>query len=309
MPKIGSVVRELRESKKLTREELAIRLYTSVSTIKRVETNSADVSTELLKQLNKFFQIELHDYFSILNSYGNYKTYLDCMKLKQAIADKDFDCVRVLLASLDKTINRKYKEPYFLYTYSKSLYMIYIGKSSYKSIQKIILSCLVIDNPFDVEFMLKDSLHTFSTYTLINLFSIVCERCGNLEYSNKIIESLYNHLSQNIFNDDNLVEKFKAEYQRLYIAVINNYADSLFQRNDYKKSLEICEYGIEIAVKYQTLQSIEHLYILNAEIHYKLDDVEKSLESFRKFILLCELKNNKDLKDRKTIEFKNLKII
>ncbi len=309
MTNIGKIVKELRDSKGISRFELSNHVFCSESTIKRIENNETKISLAAMVALNNYFKIELYDYYSIINRFGDYDKYLFCMDLYKSIENRNMDEIKAAIEKSSMLNINIDTELYSLVSYAEALSMYLGSKLNYNQIIDFILYKLDIDDIEEISSLIKNNRESFSLYSLLNLLSILYDESGNFEICYFISKELYHHFDSVIFTEKYFLEKHRDKFQKQYVCIINNYADALYNNGEYDEALKICLLGIERAIKYQTLQSLDFLYALLAEIHYKFGNLDECKKAFDYFLVLCDLKGNEELKIRKKKEFSRLGII
>ncbi len=309
MSHIGTIVKELRLAKGLSRSELAKQVFCSESTIKRIECNNTKISPDTMTQLNNFFKIELYDYYSIINRYGDYDTYIFCMELYKAIENRKIDDIDKYLLDCNLNKFQVLDEPSILVLYSKALSYYYNKNYSTEKNIQYILTNLHIKNYTEITELLNGTKDVFSLFSLLNLLSILYEQLKEFDKSYFISKLLFEHFNSSIFNDKYFLDKYRDKFQRQYVAICNNYADALLKNGEYQKSFDICNMGIVKARDFQVLQSVEYLHSLLVELHYKFGNNQETNKALDDFILFCDFKGNEDYKHKKLNDFKNLNII
>lgn len=110
---IGNKIRELRERKNLTQEELAEYLETTAQTISRYEIGDRKTNQDILFKLAEFFKISINDFFPPL-SFENSKDELPLdeldllwSKYKDDLTEDGKDMIKFMLLKKKKEIDEQ----------------------------------------------------------------------------------------------------------------------------------------------------------------------------------------------------------
>ncbi len=295
---IGEVIRQLREEKNLTREDLACQLNTSISTIKRIETGKVNITSYTRMLLEGFFNININEYQHILKIYNNYTTYVIYNNLKESIYQKNLKQISKYSKEMKTKGDKSKGEPFFLYQFS--LMIISYENKKYKKAVKIGFDTLnkiefgteTIDNSNHLTELIKSTRLSPTLYSIINLLAISQDKIDTENRCCNLMEELFTHFKERIFNEEILVDKFKYEYRDKFIMIILNYASSLYDIGEYNNSIEISSLGIEKCIEYNNYRLLERLYSSRVKSYRKLNDYKKADSDIEKCIFICKMKGN-----------------
>lgn len=109
--KVGHKVRELREAKRLTQEQMAELLKMSVNGYGKIERNEVDVNIERLQQLSQALDTPLEEIISnnspIFNNYGTHQNNFSIIQEQSTKIEKLYDEQVILLKDKIKLLEEK----------------------------------------------------------------------------------------------------------------------------------------------------------------------------------------------------------
>lgn len=288
---IGDLIKQRRLELGMSQSELGSQIFRSKSQICKIENGDSGLDRQtlvLLSQKLNFNFAKIYMYSNMFNSYDEYKIYFE---LKTLITNSKL-CDITNYLNLHN-INDSYidslepSEYYYSLVYARALstfttepqntinYCCRILNIDFSQQSKISLSKLLFDNELVVHIILYELLL----------------QDGKIDLVTDLYSNLYKRVSDDISNNEFFIEQSQF-FKKLYIVLMNNYANALFLNGHYLTSLEICSQAIEDSMKLGINYYLLPLYKLKLETLYSLQDFFNSKKSLDMIKSLSEMQNS-----------------
>lgn len=287
---IGETLKALRTANNMTQEEVADALGYTRDYIKKLEKRNSEPSYQALEMYSKFFNCNLTKYILALDEFDSIEDYNLFRELKWQISNKNINAIENLFIQLKDNLNFSKGEPKQLLLYAEAL-IVCIKEKDFNRAINLCIEGLTLDIADFNYNNICNQLFTDTSYSLLICLAGQYLYLNDFEKAKFIVESTYFNFQNVVFNRTLKLNYYSFHIKKMYIIATNNFADIYFREKNFIKSLELCEEGILLCNKYETLNSLEILYKLKFENLYKLERLKESQAAFEIFKSLCLVKN------------------
>ncbi len=297
MEHIGEEIRRQRLNLRLDIEFVVNKVNIEKDRYEEIEKYGVGVTNSLILEFEKVLGIPLKDMYDSYNDFNVLQANKSYLELRNAIERRNNDDILKCIEKCDGIEQFREGESRLLLSYAKSLMALVIHKNYEKSFE-IALNALEVENILEATAKITDKIETNSFY------SIFVSLCSNLYMMNLreegmiVYEKLFEHFDKVIFKTkDNVI--YQSEFlKRVFITIINNYADFCFTLNRFDKSLELCEIGLQRSFELNKSHMIDYIVSLKVEVNYMLEDYEYSKKNYQYLKDLVKYSNNAWLLER-----------
>lgn len=273
----GVFLRELRESRNLTREQLAKDICTPKQ-IYRIEKGDFEPSLYLLNQLSIKFNMDLNEYFKMYFSVNTIIGFEGIQALNDAIAKRDTALIKSLTEKYEKHKDFSKGENLQHIYYAKAICAAY--EDNYTSSLNYCLKGIIIENP-------SFSLNTItdSTYSNVGLSIISCMGLDYISLNRediglKILFDLLYVLENYVLSSPYPMYQASQFSKKIYQNTLNNLSYQLLNEEKYEKAEELIEKGIDFSIQENSLRFLPGLFFMKFKLLYKQGHFEKAKEIY-----------------------------
>lgn len=279
---IGTDLRKIRESKGISRKEIAEKMYISEETIRRIEKGDNDPRLSTLVPICNYLDIDLKE---VIN--GKEFDYNNLLKLRKEINDllnnSSIEKAKDLIKSLDDfhfNTNVYYEKELFAtrHYYNGLLGMIKHEKDNNPS-EDLEVALSDMNSKFKIKKFKDYKYDNFSLRVLLAL-SLNEYRKGNFDLYKNIMLELKEYLNISLDN---------------YFVFSYNIAIYYFRVGNYRESLLICNQAIDNARKVKDVSYLNMLYYIKGVNHFYLKQLNEAKYSFNYCLTLTNLFSAKSL--------------
>lgn len=298
--KIGHLIKRLRESRNISREQLAELTDYSKESIYKIENNLRNPSKNFLAALSKPLQFDFITYLNNINNYKSIEHFLITSELKQAIDTQNHDKIVELINSEIVSTEFTYGEPLIIAQYCKILIKIYVNKN----INKAYKLCVSALNLSDIRTFNPKINMPYQYYSIILSTTVCLHEKKQLESQLYLCETMIKFLENTYFNDIVPIASIEFFYKKYYIISLNNLADTYFHLNELDKASLTVSKGIKESVNLNVLNVLPILLKLKTEIECCCSNFYDAKKTYEQFNSLCEITNKEEYFDISTAAFK-----
>lgn len=282
----GIFLRELREARNLTREQLAKDICTPKQ-IYRIEKGDYEPSLYLLNQLSIKFNMDLNEYFKMFFSVKTVVALEGIRELNNAISIKDTKLIKLLIKKYEK-----HKD----FTQGENLQHICYAKAICAAQEKHYASSL---NYCTKGMMAENSSFTLETITqstysnvglsILNCMSFNYGALNREDISMKILFDLLYVIENYILTSPYPMYQASQFSKKLYQNTLYNISYSLFHTGELEKAEQIIEKGIEFSLNESNMRFLPDLIFMKFELLYKREEYDKAKENYEQVKCLYKI--------------------
>lgn len=265
----GKHLRQIRQSSRLTQAEVARQAGLSRDTIRRIELGEVVVRFDTLVLLSEIYKRDLLDDLRHFSDSTVLFTYYH--RLDELIATNDTETLRQLKDDFNE-FSHQYETDYPIIIQTKNQFEKFLdgitalNSGQFETSVATLISAMEITNPsFSIDHLKASKYSLFEQRILIVLAQAIA-RLKDYHQSNKILQLLYNSLSQ--VSGSSLNEK------QLIIKILGNLADNYHRIENDKKVIQVARQGIDYCNEHHLSYGLSiFLYRLGiAKYHLKQSD-------------------------------------
>ncbi|MDU2599026.1 helix-turn-helix transcriptional regulator [Anaerococcus sp.] len=273
---IGSDIRKIRESKGITRKEIAEKMFISEETIRRIEKGDNDPRISTLVPICNYIGLDLKD---IINHEVNeYNNLLSLRKeinylLNNSSVEKAKDLINKL-DSIDAKSNINFeKELYATKHYFNGILSLEDGQKKNNPSEELEVALSDINSRFKVNKFKDYKYDEFSLRILLAL-SISEYKKGNMDLYRDIMMEISKYLDPELEN---------------YFILCYNVAIFYFRAGKHQESLKVCDIAICNAKKVKETYCLNMIYYIKGINHLNLEQIKEARESFNYCLALTNI--------------------
>ncbi len=305
-PHIGYILKKIRLNKSVTQQQLAEYCNCSKDNISKIERGIHKPAQDLLHSFSLFLKF---DFITLNKKISNFKNYEHYLLTHEMIAFVDSKNLKGIEEILKKPVIQNdefnYGEPLIVKDYCTSLVLFHIDKD-YDKLLSLALKILNIDSFEDIEtFVPEPQQHNYYYAIALSLGGVL-----NHQKNFKLLLTFQNNclsfLENMYFNNIIPFSSIDLYYKKLYITVLNNYADTLYNLQNYEMSLEVCNKAINYSNTLYISNVILQLLKLKTFNLFHLNRLEDCKEYFAHFKSFCTINDNLDYFNDSIKGFENI---
>jgi transcriptional regulator with XRE-family HTH domain len=273
----GVFLRELRESRGLTREQLAKDICTPKQ-IYRIEKGDFEPSLYLLNQLSIKFNMDLNEYFKMYFSVNTITGFEGIQDINNAIETKDIDLLKQLIERYEKHKDFSTGENFQHICYAKAIAAAY--EQAYTSSLNQCLKGIMVENPmFSLDTISK------STYSNVGLSIINCMGLDYIALNRedigvKILFDLLYVLETYILSSPYPMYQASQFSKKVYQNTLNNLSYNLLHSGNLEKAQLLIEKGINFSIQENSLWFLPGLFFMKFKLLYKQGHYQEAKEVY-----------------------------
>jgi len=291
----GILLRQLRETRKLTREQLSLNICTPKQ-IYRIEKGEYEPSLYLLNQLSIKFNMDLNEYFKMHFSNQSIIGFEGIKNINNAFDHNDLVLSKALIEKYEKLKEFKQGENLQHILYGKALYTAVLEENYHLSLD-LCIQGIQIENPdFSVENIAA------STYSNVGLSIINCISCNYIalnqqETGIKVLFDLLYVIDNYILSSPYPMYQASQFSKKIYQSTINNLSFQLMELGDIKQALHYVNIGIDFTLKENNLHFFPELLFMKFKLLYDSHDLTEASEYYQRVIYLYKITNQNEKLD------------
>lgn len=273
----GVFLRELRESRGLTREQLAKDICTPKQ-IYRIEKGDFEPSLYLLNQLSIKFNMDLNEYFKTYFSVKTIIGFEGREEFNKAIEAMDINLLKRLIEKYEKHKDFSSGENFQRICYAKSLEAAY--EQDYTTSLNHCLKGIMVEDPvFSLDTITK------STYSNVGLAILNCMgldyiSLGREDIGSKILFDLLYVVENYVLASPYPMYQASQFSKKVYQNTLYNISYQLFNEEKFEKAEQLIEKGINFSIRENSLRFLPGLYFMKFKLLYKKEHYEEAKEIY-----------------------------
>lgn len=274
----GILLRELRESRNLTREQLASNICTPKQ-IYRIEKGEYEPSLFLLNKLSIKFNMDLNEYYKMYFSNRSILAYEGIEKMNEALANNDIQLVNNLINKYKDNKDFKQGENLQHIYYGQALCAALLDKNYNLSIEYC-MKGLHIENPVFTIDTIKECTYSNVGINLITCISKNYMALNQSEIGIKVLTDLLYVLEHHVLNSPYAIYKGSEFTKKIYQNILYNLCLYLLDTDDKKNALSYANKGIEFSIKEHNIRCLPELLCIKFRLLYHMDNISESKISY-----------------------------
>ncbi len=287
----NELIRKFRKLKGMTQQQLADQLGYSARQIMRIEAGTKEISKEAMKLLSDVFNIDLHQYINLSNSFESVEVYENYTHLRKLVEANDYNAIRENCERIRNSYDDLKGELLQLVLHSKAILQTHIEKN-YTESNKFCFEALDVFNYCDYISSLNNGILNEMSYPALFLLAYNYSMIGENNLSDEITSALYDHFENIVFSSTVPIKSDMYHMRKYYIIVTNNLADQYYKNKKYSDSLELIDKAISLSNKFTIHIYMFYLLELKFRNLYMLGDIKNAKKFFRFFHSTCEISDN-----------------
>lgn len=282
----GIFLRELRESRSLTREQLAKGICTPKQ-IYRIEKGEFEPSLYLLNQLSIKFNMDLNEYFKMYFSVNTVIGYEGIQAINNAISLGDRELLKNLVEKYEKHKDFTKGENLQHILYGKAICAAY--EKNYMNSLNYCLKGIMIEEPSFTLDSITKSTYSNVGLSIINFMSTNYMSLKREDIANKILLDLLYVLETNILPSPYPMYQASQFAKKFYQSILANLSYLLLNNEDYVNAEKIIEKGIDYSIQENYMRFLPGLMFMKFKLLYKLEQYDKAKEFYDQTICLYKI--------------------
>lgn len=301
----GVLLRELRESRGFTREQLSNNICTPKQ-IYRIEKGDFEPSLYLLNQLSIKFNMDLNEYFKMHFASNTILAYEGIKQINDAISNNDLYKLKNLIAIYEEAEEFYHGENLQHILYGKALCSALLDKNYELSLHYCIEGIQVECPDFSID---NISLYSYSNVGLSILNCISCNyfTMDQQDKGLKVLFDILFMLEKYVLSSPYPMYQASQYSKKIYQGTINNICYHLMSKGDIKNALYYIDIGIDFSIKEDNLFYLPELYHMKFRLLYATNDYDAARKYYNIVLCLFEITKQDDklklLKETTPIEF------
>lgn len=283
---IGEVLRETRERKKYSQEEVCYGICTP-STLSRIENGVQVPGRRILEALTQRLGIT-DNLYTTYTGREELELYESGKKLMRSLGHGDDTRTEWLTEQLEDKISRmenyganvRMEEQYLLF--ARAIIQKHKGVENRKVLEMMLQAVRVTMPDFD-GIHLRNRLLTFSEITILNNISCMYHKMGRIMEAFRLIIRLKEYMEENISDEEEKASK--------YPMIIQNMVSWMSQEGRYEDALVLCESGLECCIEYGKMKVFPMLLYNKSALLAETGQLDESRRCFRQTIAVFQAIN------------------
>lgn len=283
----GLYLRELRESRNMTRDQLANNIC-SPKQIYRIEKGDYEPSLYLLNQLSIKFNLDLNTYYKMHYCNRSITAYEVIKTFEAAVNNRNIDEI-IQFVNTYKS-HKDFKDginSQYIY-HGQALITLFVDRNLNECIQYCIKGILVDIPNFTIDTVSK-FFYSNASINMISLISMCYYRSKEYNCCIQILKDLLYSLEYFVFNSplqfDQITDFIKSFYQK----ILFNLSMYLFDCEQLEDSLYYVEKGIRFANQMNNIRCLPELFTVKLHILLRHNDLTNALITYNKTVTLLDI--------------------
>lgn len=283
---IGEILREVRERKKYSQEELCFGICTP-STLSRIENGLQIPGRRILEALTQRLGIT-DTVYTIYMGREELELHENGRRLMRSISRRDYNMTKQLIAVLERDIQKMSGRGYRLHMerqyvlFAKAVLQKREGTDRRKVLD-LFLEALFVTMPDFDGIHIRNRLLTFQEISILNNIGCMYHEMGKQIEAYQIMFALKEYLEHQV--------KDEEEKARKYPMILQNITTWLGQAGCYRDALRLCQEGLDYCIEHGKLQAFPMLLYNKSAMLAELGQSEMSRQCFIQTIAVFQAVN------------------
>lgn len=282
----GIFLRELREARSLTREQLAKGICTPKQ-IYRIEKGEFEPSLYLLNQLSIKFNMDLNEYFKMHFSTNTVIGYEGIQAINNAMAVGDIELIKSLVEKYEKHKDFIKGANLQHILYGKAIYAT--SEKNYTTSLNYCLKAIMVEDPTFTLDSIKKCTYSNVGLSIINCMSTNYMSLKREDIANKILLDLLYVLETNILPAPYPMYQASQFVKKFYQSILNNLSFISLNNGDYVNAEKFIEKGIDYSIQENYMRFLPGLMFMKFKLLYKLEQYDKAKDFYNQTICLYKI--------------------
>lgn len=273
----GIFLRELREARNLTREQLAKDICTPKQ-IYRIEKGDFEPSLYLLNQLSIKFNMDLNEYFKMYFSAKTVAGLEGVQALNDAIAVRDINLIKSLIEKYEKQKDFSQGENLQHICYAKAICAA--QENHYTSSLNYCMKGIMVENPsFSID-TITQSPYSNVGLTILNCMSFNYTALKREDIGVKILFDILYVIENYILPAPYPMYQASQFSKKMYQYTLNNLSYTLLRTGELEKAEQLVEKGIEFSINEYNMRFLPDLIYMKCTLLHKRGEYDKAKEYY-----------------------------
>ncbi len=273
----GTFLKELREARNLTKEQLASGVCTRKE-IYRIEKGEYQPSLYLLNKLSIKLNVDLNEYFKMYYTVKTAVGLIGIQEINDAISLADITCLREVIKKYENNDDFRQGENLQHIYYAKAICENDIG--NYKESLEYCMKGIFIENALFTIDTITEFMYSNVGLAIINCISINYLNMKKSEVAYKILSDLLSLIEKYYINAPYTMYQAGQFSKKMYINLQYNLSCIFLSNDELDKAEEMIENGIEYSIKENNLKCLPNLIYNKFKFHYKKGNFVEAAEYF-----------------------------
>ncbi len=285
----GNLIKETRIKNGFSQQELSEHTTYSRDYLSKIEVGKRNPSDDFLVSISTTLNFDFSTLYKKLNNFRSLDDYFFTNKLVEYIETKDIDRIKQMLENEITAYKMNYGEPRMTKEYCQALIIFYIDSN----IDKTLHYCLdILEITYDKldDYEIKVSSPYY--YSLLLLLGHIMSEKNDYDMLENFLKKFLTFIDNYYLNDILPIYSVEYYYKKLYITILNNYADTLLKLGECQLALNQCDKAIDMSNKLNILSLLPYLYKMKVEILYVTGNSLEAKQNLNYFQCICDITNN-----------------
>lgn len=273
----GTFLKELREARNLTKEQLASGVCTRKE-IYRIEKGEYQPSLYLLNKLSIKLNVDLNEYFKMYYTTKTAVGLIGIQEINDAIRLADITCLNEVIKKYENNDDFRQGENLQHIYYAKAICETHIG--NYTESLEYCMKGIFIENALFTINTIIEFMYSNVGLAIINCISINYLNMKKSEVAYKILSDLLSLIENYYINSPYTMYQAGQFSKKMYINLQYNLSCIFLSNDELDKAEEILEKGIEYSIKENNLKCLPNLIYNKFKFLYKKGNFEEAAEYF-----------------------------
>ncbi len=300
----GAFLKELREARNLTKEQLASGVCTRKE-IYRIEKGEYQPSLYLLNKLSIKLNVDLNEYFKMYYTVKTAGGLIGIQEINDAISLADITCLKEVIKKYENNDDFRQGENLQHIYYAKAICESDIG--NYKESLEYCMKGIFIENALFTIDTITEFMYSNVGLAIINYISINYLNMKKSEVAYKILSDLLYLIEKHYIDSPYIMYQAGQFSKKMYIGIQYNLGYIYLSDNELEKAEEMIDKGIEFSIKEYNLRYMPNLIYHKFILLYKKGDFKEAAEYFIQakglFKLLKQMKTSVEIEESVKIDY------
>ena len=273
---IGELVKYFRKKKGLSQENLAIGIC-STRQIINIEKNMNLPTIDLLSHLSEALGVNLIEVYSDVSEHNGLETYLDYLKLDNAIANKKMNLIKEYVDAFEDREGFKTGVPRQLILHAKSI--IYSVNGNIDIARECELEGIRTRHPsFSFEYSADEKYSEIDIAQMITYAVYLCRGGRNLE-GLLLLEKTEDYIREVLDGSNYVVERKRPIWNNLWCSLVINeyYFGKKIEKGFLQKIDDVLDYQVRSGRIYRVVE----LLLCKAAVLMRIKQKDKAMEVYQ----------------------------